>query len=64
MTWIFFTARRTAAQAKSESAEACGAAPGQKDYPHFFTVVLPLVREMGKREISVPLQTLCPPVCP
>lgn len=30
---------------------------------HFFTAVHPLVRKMGKREISVPLQTLCLPVC-
>ena len=63
MTWIFFTAGEPQHKRKANPLRRAMLHRDKRITRIFFTAVLPLVREMGKREISVPLQTLCPPVC-
>ena len=64
MTWIFLLPDEPQHKRKANPLRRAVLHRDKRITRIFFTAVLPLVRKMGKREISVPLQTLCPPVCP
>lgn len=63
MTWIFLLPDEPQHKRKANPLRRAVLHQDKRITRIFFTAVLPLVRKMGKREISVPLQTLCPPVC-